>query len=51
MTFNKMVDKKMPNVTEDSKECGKLTDNTHSRRQYNMLPKKVWASLLPIVAS
>ena len=51
MTFNKMVDKKMPNDTEDSKECGKFTDNTHSRRQYSTLPKKVWVSQPPIVAS
>lgn len=32
MIVNRMVDKKMAKDTDDSKDCGKLADNTYSRR-------------------
>lgn len=31
MVVNRMGDKKMAKDTEDSKDCGKLADNTYSR--------------------
>lgn len=48
MIVNRMVDKKMPTDTEIAKNVGKL-QITHSRRQYSMLPKKIWTSQLPTV--
>lgn len=40
MRVNRMVDKKMAKDTEDSKEYGQFTDNTHTRRHYNASQKR-----------